>query len=69
MTVPEPADRVTLETLLAHRAWVRALARRLVPDAHRAEDVDHAVLPRAVSIWRRCERSCSTHARTSVATE
>ena len=29
-----------LETLLEHRDWVRALARSLVADPHRADDVE-----------------------------
>ncbi|MEQ8766652.1 MAG: sigma-70 family RNA polymerase sigma factor [Planctomycetota bacterium] len=33
------SDRVTAESLLAHAGWVRSLARTLVSDEHRAEDV------------------------------
>jgi RNA polymerase sigma-70 factor (ECF subfamily) len=39
MTAQEP-DRVPLESLLVHRAWIRALARSLVSDPNRADDVE-----------------------------
>ncbi len=34
-----PVARTETELLLAHGAWIRALARRLVADEHRAEDL------------------------------
>jgi RNA polymerase sigma-70 factor (ECF subfamily) len=40
MTSREPAGLVPLEALLQHREWVRALARSLVADPHRADDVE-----------------------------
>jgi len=39
MSAERPADRVSLDALLAHRDWVRALARRLVLDENDADDV------------------------------
>jgi RNA polymerase sigma-70 factor (ECF subfamily) len=36
----DPAARVPIERLLEHRAWVRSLARALVNDAGRADDVE-----------------------------
>jgi RNA polymerase sigma factor (sigma-70 family) len=36
----EPATPVPLESLLAHRAWVRQVARALVVDESRAEDLE-----------------------------
>src|SRR5262245_9238545 len=40
MTTSVPDGHVPLEALLEHRAWVRALARSLVADPHRADDVE-----------------------------
>ena len=36
----DPAARVPVERLLEHRAWVQALARALVSDRNRADDVE-----------------------------
>jgi RNA polymerase sigma-70 factor (ECF subfamily) len=38
--VTEPTSSVPLETLLAHRAWVRSVARALVADPNDADDVE-----------------------------
>jgi RNA polymerase sigma-70 factor (ECF subfamily) len=40
VTAQPPGTPVPLDTLLAHREWVRALARSLVHDEHRADDVE-----------------------------
>ena len=40
VTAQPPGTPVPLDTLLAHREWVRALARSLVRDEHRADDVE-----------------------------
>ena len=40
MDMEQPAAPVSLESLLAHRAWVRQVARALVIDESRAEDLE-----------------------------
>jgi RNA polymerase sigma-70 factor (ECF subfamily) len=40
VTAQPPGTPVSLDALLAHREWVRALARSLVRDEHRADDVE-----------------------------
>ena len=52
----QPDSPVTFDDLLAHRGWVRALARRLVGDASRADDVEQEV-------WLTALRRPPTHAR------
>src|SRR5262245_18615730 len=37
---PRPIATVPIETLLAHREWVRAVALAVVRDAHAADDVE-----------------------------
>src|SRR5689334_10585927 len=61
MTSPGPADRVSNETvsieaLLQHRDWVRALARSLHPDSNRADDVEQET-------WRRTIERPPRHAQ------
>jgi RNA polymerase sigma-70 factor (ECF subfamily) len=48
MTAHGSPERVPLEALLAHREWVRALARRLVLDENDADDVEQETWRMAV---------------------
>jgi RNA polymerase sigma-70 factor (ECF subfamily) len=48
MTTHGSPERVSLDALLAHRAWVRALARRLVTDENDADDVEQETWRMAV---------------------
>jgi DNA-directed RNA polymerase specialized sigma24 family protein len=48
MTAHGSPDRVSLEALLAHRDWVRSLARRLVLDENDADDVEQETWRMAV---------------------
>ena len=48
MTADRPAGKVPLDALLAHRDWVRALARRLVADENDADDVEQETWRMAV---------------------
>ncbi len=48
MTTTEPTTRVGTDALLEQTAWLRSLARRLVVDPDRAEDLAQATILRAI---------------------